>query len=85
VGVPARASGSAGQRIALIAIPMARSVITAIRTIHVYTLSSQIHLARRINPALEVISLSAKSGAGLRPWYDWIDKQRMAVSSKNMQ
>ena len=36
--------------------------------------------ARRINPALEVISLSAKSGAGLRAWYDWIDKQQMVVS-----
>ena len=36
--------------------------------------------ARRINPALEVISLSAKSGAGLKPWYDWIAKQRVVLS-----
>jgi hydrogenase nickel incorporation protein HypB len=37
--------------------------------------------AKRMNPALEVISLSATSGAGLRPWYDWIDQQRIVVSS----
>ena len=32
--------------------------------------------ARRINPAIEVIHLSATSGEGLDAWYRWIDRRR---------
>ncbi len=36
-----------------------------------------IEYARRVNPDIEVIQLSAKSGDGLSDWYSWIDS-RMA-------
>ena len=32
--------------------------------------------AKHMNPTIDVISLSAKTGEGLRQWYDWLDKQR---------
>jgi hydrogenase nickel incorporation protein HypB len=35
-----------------------------------------IEFARRINPAIEVIHLSATSGEGLDAWYRWIDRRR---------
>jgi len=31
--------------------------------------------ARRINPALESISVSATTGEGLEQWYDWLAGQ----------
>jgi len=33
--------------------------------------------ARRINPALECLQLSARTGQGLDAWYDWL-RQRVA-------
>jgi hydrogenase nickel incorporation protein HypB len=35
-----------------------------------------VEFARRINPAIEVIHLSATSGEGLDAWYRWIDRRR---------
>jgi hydrogenase nickel incorporation protein HypB len=35
--------------------------------------------ARHIHPAIEVISLSSKTGEGFSLWYDWIERQRMVV------
>jgi hydrogenase nickel incorporation protein HypB len=32
--------------------------------------------ARRVNPAIEIITVSAISGAGLDRWYDWIARRR---------
>jgi hydrogenase nickel incorporation protein HypB len=29
-------------------------------------------LARQVNPAIEVLAISAKTGEGLKGWYDWI-------------
>ena len=37
--------------------------------------------ARRVHPSIEVLSLSATTGQGLQQWYDWIDKQRIGVST----
>ena len=37
--------------------------------------------ARRINPAIEVIHVSATSGEGLDAWYQWIDRGRAATAS----
>ena len=37
--------------------------------------------ARRINPAIEVIHLSATSGEGLDAWYQWIDRGRAVTAS----
>ena len=31
--------------------------------------------ARRNNPGLEIIPMSAKTGEGMQQWYEWIDKQ----------
>lgn len=36
-----------------------------------------IEYARRVNPAIEIIQLSAKSGEGMDDWYQWI-RSRMA-------
>ncbi|MCW8976466.1 MAG: hydrogenase nickel incorporation protein HypB, partial [Sedimenticola sp.] len=38
-----------------------------------------IEYARRVNPDIEVIQLSAKSGEGMDDWYQWI-KSRMSQS-----
>ena len=32
--------------------------------------------ARRSNPDLEIILMSAKTGEGMQQWYDWIDKNQ---------
>jgi len=31
--------------------------------------------ARRINPSLEVLQLSAETGEGIEAWYDWLRTQ----------
>jgi hydrogenase nickel incorporation protein HypB len=33
-----------------------------------------IELARRVNPSIEILQLSATSGAGLQAWLDWLDR-----------
>lgn len=38
-----------------------------------------IEYARRVNPELEVIGLSARTGQGLEPWYDWLRVHRDPV------
>ena len=35
--------------------------------------------ARRVNPGVEVICLSARTGEGLEQWYDWIRANRRGV------
>ena len=35
-----------------------------------------IEFARRINPAIQIIQLSAKTGEGMDQWYQWIDAAR---------
>ncbi len=37
-----------------------------------------IEYARRVNPAIEVILLSAQSGEGMEAWLDWIRRERQA-------
>jgi hydrogenase nickel incorporation protein HypB len=39
-----------------------------------------VEFARRVNPAIEVIHLSATSGEGLDAWYRWIDRRRATVA-----
>ena len=38
-----------------------------------------IEYAKRVNPDIEVLQLSALTGDGLDTWYNWIDTKRMAV------
>lgn len=38
-----------------------------------------IEYARRVNPAIEVLQLSATSGEGMADWLAWIDRQRSAL------
>ncbi|WP_439672996.1 Hydrogenase maturation factor HypB (plasmid) [Cupriavidus necator] len=40
-----------------------------------------IEYARRINPAIEVLQLSASSGEGMADWLGWIDRQRSALAA----
>jgi hydrogenase nickel incorporation protein HypB len=35
--------------------------------------------ARQMNPELEFLPVSAKTGEGMQEWYDWISKQRQQV------
>ncbi len=37
---------------------------------------------RRVNPAIDILEVSATSGAGLESWYDWLDHRRQAASSR---
>ena len=37
-----------------------------------------IELAHRVNPTIEVLSLSAKTGQGMAGWLDWVQRQRPA-------
>ena len=41
-----------------------------------------IRYARRLNPAIETIETSAKTGEGLRQWYDWLSGRRLPPQSK---
>jgi hydrogenase nickel incorporation protein HypB len=38
--------------------------------------------AREVNPALEMLTLSARSGEGLRDWYDWLHREAAAVRTR---
>ena len=40
--------------------------------------------ARRVNPAIEVIQLSATSGAGMQAWLDWIARGAAAAGQQRM-
>ncbi|MBL7478411.1 hydrogenase nickel incorporation protein HypB [Legionella bononiensis] len=37
--------------------------------------------ARRINPELEILSLSTKNGEGLQEWYEWLNTKLSGLSS----
>ena len=39
-----------------------------------------VDFARRINPEIEVMRVSATSGEGLEAWFDWIGQRRAAVA-----
>lgn len=39
--------------------------------------------ARRVNPQIEILPVSASSGEGLRLWYSWIERRRAAFRSLN--
>ncbi len=41
-----------------------------------------IEYAKRVNPKIEVLQLSALTGEGLSAWYDWIKSQRPADTAK---
>lgn len=36
--------------------------------------------ARQINPNIEVIQLSSRTGAGIEQWYDWIRRQKQLIA-----
>ncbi len=36
--------------------------------------------ARRINPTIDVLALSARTGEGMESWYDWLRAQRAATA-----
>jgi hydrogenase nickel incorporation protein HypB len=38
--------------------------------------------AREVNPDIEVLEVSAKSGAGLDQWYVWIRRQTQDVNER---
>ena len=42
-----------------------------------------VEYARRINPDIEMIHVSATSGEGLQTWYDWISGRRSTVRSSS--
>lgn len=38
--------------------------------------------ARRVNPQIEILPVSASSGEGLRLWYDWMERRRSAIRAR---
>lgn len=40
-----------------------------------------VEYARRVNPAIQVLQLSATRGTGLKAWYDWVVRARSQVLS----
>ena len=38
-----------------------------------------IEYAKRVNPEIRIIQLSAKSGEGMQEWLDWINTKRAAI------
>lgn len=38
-------------------------------------------LARQVNPALHILSLSAKTGEGLEAWYEWLEQGRRGAQT----
>ena len=38
-----------------------------------------IDYARRVNPGIDVLRLSAETGQGLPTWYDWIGRRRAEI------
>lgn len=42
-----------------------------------------IDFARRINPAIEVLRVSATNGEGLDAWFEWIDQRRAALAASH--
>jgi hydrogenase nickel incorporation protein HypB len=44
-----------------------------------FSLDSALANAREVNPTIEILSLSARSGEGLRAWYDWLHREAKAV------
>jgi hydrogenase nickel incorporation protein HypB len=43
-----------------------------------FDVATAIGYARRVNPAIEVIAVSATAGTGLADWYAWMDRRRAA-------
>jgi hydrogenase nickel incorporation protein HypB len=41
-----------------------------------FNVEKAMEYARRTNPALEIILMSAKTGEGMHKWYEWIDKNQ---------
>jgi hydrogenase nickel incorporation protein HypB len=40
-----------------------------------------VEAARRVNPALEVLPVSARTGEGLEAWFDWLEARRAPARS----
>ena len=38
-----------------------------------------IDYARRVNPSIQVLTVSARSGEGMEAWYDWIEAERRVI------
>ncbi len=41
--------------------------------------------ARRVNPGIEVIELSAATGEGIPAWLDWLSREHAAVKAKRLE
>lgn len=41
-----------------------------------FKMDSCLEMARRVNPGIEVFTLSARSGEGMAGWYDWLGRKR---------
>ena len=44
-----------------------------------FDVGKAIAYARQVNPAIEVLQVSAKTGAGMNEWYAWLSKQLTSV------
>jgi hydrogenase nickel incorporation protein HypB len=50
-----------------------------------FKVEAAIEFARRVNPGIEVIQVSAISGQGMEQWLDWIEKGSAEARSKRQE
>jgi hydrogenase nickel incorporation protein HypB len=50
-----------------------------------FKVDAAIEFARRVNPGIEVIQVSATSGQGMEQWLDWIEKGSAEARSKRQE
>jgi len=46
-----------------------------------FDLAALVARARRLNPAAEILEISARSGQGMTAWYDWLRARRAALAA----
>jgi hydrogenase nickel incorporation protein HypB len=49
-----------------------------------FDIERSIGYARRVNPSIEVLMLSATTGEGLQAWYDWLGRQEKRAENEDV-
>ena len=47
-----------------------------------FDVERSLQLAREVNPEIEVLRVSAKTGEGLDAWYAWLEKEAEGVAEQ---
>jgi hydrogenase nickel incorporation protein HypB len=46
-----------------------------------FDMQACVEAARRVNPAIDILPVSARTGAGLSAFYDWIEARRLSYAT----